>query len=667
MSDAAAQDPVTAEEEAEEPTMSLDPEESVYTYVLFLPAINRYKYKKVFDSNMCIGILLFMLNFAMQIGLTYIVGSEVLEDGAAWRHTLVGMDVEDQITEGQVSQDASEGVLLGIHQWLHPWHLNPSQQSALDTVDQVLTEDGETDPWSGVWRDKIEHLAGFEQDEHQSDLQAAEMQAALLQTDQSFNQEGSSRARLRKFNKPAAGGGGTGGAAAAGRNGKGGAPAGSATLCRMNNGNYSCLPPSGRFAAYWKDLDANGDGIWSRSEAEKDAAGLMKRLKVKPFQLFRAIAVGLADRPIVDKSLWISPEVANMEAIPKPYFDYWAGDAALCSYADVKMCGTLIQRGFFDAAMDPANAGKGINSLASALNYCNFMLKVGGGCDQSLPQIFKLYRARRHAQCGDGKLYSGGIYDNPHNEADRLYIINVAYSALTGFLKADGNTYKFFVFLVLLIWFLSLISEMQTVLLLSEMVARFPGAGEDGGIEVAEEDGEEKMTITGITSGHRTVLAGLTIMRLVIVIYLGWVGSIFLISETSYMDLLMNAVALAFILDIDEILYSAIAREDTKGDFEATNPIEWPTKLPTEGWSGWMISKDFWGLVIFPIFAIALIAYNSLITVKPVLDALHCACYQVGPQCTDAHMYGKGFWDTYWTQTMPSVVEAIAALKEKGF
>merc|ERR1719224_174416 len=153
--------------------------------------------------------------------------------------------------------------------------------------------------------------------------------------------------------------------------------------------------------------------------------------------------------------------MAKMEGVPKAYFDYWRGDAALCSYADPKMCSTLLSRGFFNEAMNPAHPGKEIPDIDGALDYCTYMLKVGGGCDQSLPQIYKLFRALRHEQCGDGHFYAGGLYKNPTNPTDKVYTILQWYGALEKHIKADSRIFQCFMFLVLMLWLLALVNEMR--------------------------------------------------------------------------------------------------------------------------------------------------------------------------------------------------------------
>lgn len=608
--------------------LQLDKGESVYSYTIFLPPVIHLKYGSLFNWEMVIGLFLLSLNVAMQIGLTYIVGQGVLVEGNAWRYSLVGVDVEAQLEEGQVATDAKQEItLLGLGSY-------DKKVSAND----ANPEDVLGLHYQRNRANKVSFLSG----------------SPLVPSD--TVQFAAAGAR-----KPA---GGKGGAAAAANKG-GDDSAMSATLCRMHNATYNCLPPSVKYAARWEDLDVNGDGIWSRDEAEKDVNELEKKLMAKPFLVFRAITIGLIDRQDMDSKLWVEPNgmMAKMEGIPKAYFDYWMGDAAICSFADPGMCSTLLSRHIFDEAF--VNPGKEIADIDGALDYCTYMLKVGGGCEQSLPQIYKLYRALRHEQCQAGHFYPGGVYKNPHNPTDKVYIIANAYEGLDKVLKADTTIFKCFMFLVLMLWLLALVNEMREMVKLGEFTFTFPATEGDLGIEVEKnEDGDDKYKLVGISREHRLIIGLTVLMRTGIIIYLGVVGCTFLILETGYMDLLMNAVALAFVLEVDEILFGAIARQSTLATLEAIEDVEFETSLPTQGCLGWMLLKDFWGIIMFPIIAWLIITYHSLFVTAPVLDALHCACYQTGNQCKEAAVYNLDFWNNYWSQTLPAAMNEIAQLKK---
>merc|ERR1719463_111668 len=188
------------------------------------------------------------MNIAMQVGLTYVVGQGVLVEGNAWRYSLVGVDLEAQFEEGQVATDASQGItLLGLGSYgkrVSADDLNPEDVLGLNHREIPRT------------KGSLRALSPKSKSGNPSPLipnDAVQFAAA-------------------DAGKPA---GGKGGAAAAASSDSGGGM--SATLCTMHNATYNCLPPSVKYAARWEDLDTNGDGIWSREEAEKDEADLVTR------------------------------------------------------------------------------------------------------------------------------------------------------------------------------------------------------------------------------------------------------------------------------------------------------------------------------------------------------------------------------------------------------
>lgn len=614
----AAQEPEDPKEEgeAEPKTMLINPDESVYSFAIFVPCIEKARSDKTRapGSDMKLGCMLLFINFLMQIGLTFVVAQGVLKTGSAWRQELVRVDVDDQVD------------------------ILPKQVSFLSEHSMMP---------GASWMDSADAEETLAMDLHP--LDQSRVNQALVQEGRGRLAKGGLRAVPSHGMVPA------------------GAAVGAKSLCSLSkkNATYSCLPPSVRFSQYWPLLDTNGDGIWTKEEAEVDAGKLFKKINVKPFFLMRAIIMGLIDRK--DEALWIPDATRELKELPKAYFDYWMGDASLCAHADVGRCGALVANGIFNKAMDPANHGKGINDLDSAMDYCTFMLKDGGGCDQSLPQVYKLYKARRRGQCGDMYFYAAGIFKNPHKEKDKMYVIGSGYDALGGYEKSEGNDFKFFLFLVLLLWLMALSSELKEVMKLAEFCLVYPDEKDcEGGVgaKEIEEDGETKFVIEGISSGHRSMLGVTCLLRGLLIIYVGAVGCVFLVNDTGYMDLLMNAVALAFIIEIDEFLFGALARLSVQDELECTENIEFESRLPTEGCAGWMLQKDFWGLVLFPIIALVIIVVHSHFTVAAVLDALNCACYQEGEACQDAKYYTADFWDNYWSNTLPSALSAIKKLKE---
>lgn len=656
------------EPEEEENMIEVSPEESVYFYSTFMPPITRHKYGTLYTWEMCIGLTLFVLNITMQVGLTYVVGQGVLEESNDWRYSLLHVDyMHTQVQEPKAPKADSVSFFgLGMNKYY--------QYDSWASATNMLHTPSTWDPL-GHLLSQAEAGLGFHHPEESIP------RTALLQSQQeqqlvhrrSFRPHHEHHVynldvslpkdelvfHLRHTNgkpigrKPKKGGGG--GADLDG------------PLCYGLPGhgsNYSCLPKSALYVPYWEKLDTNGDGMWSYDEAIKDEFNLEKITGVKPKLVFTTVAHGLSDRAKVDKNITIPPSMTELKSIPKPYFDYWMGDAVLCSFADSQMCGTLISRGFFDGAMNPAHNGKGVSDLDSAMDYCRFMLKEGGGCDQSMPQIYQLFRAKRKEQCQDISLFPSGTYSNPYDKDESMYVIEAMYSAMDGPLKSVTTTFRVFLFLVLLLWLLALVQELREMIKLAEFCIAFPRANKAKGLGVqnkVNDDGESKIHITGISHTHRTIISTVCVFRTIVVFYLGAVGCVFLVNDTGYMDLLMNAVALAFILEIDEILFSAVSRGSTLMIMEEIQPMVFKSMIPPTGCLNWIMQKDFIALLVMPIMCILLIWIHDEFTTEPVLGALNCACYQTGEKCIEAQTYNKAWWTNYWSVTLPSALNSITA------
>eukprot|EP00746_Dinoflagellata_sp_MGD_P065706 gnl/MRDRNA2_/MRDRNA2_27346_c0_seq1.p1 gnl/MRDRNA2_/MRDRNA2_27346_c0~~gnl/MRDRNA2_/MRDRNA2_27346_c0_seq1.p1 ORF type:complete len:685 (+),score=100.91 gnl/MRDRNA2_/MRDRNA2_27346_c0_seq1:108-2162(+) len=631
-------------------------EESVYFYSTFMPPIQRHKFGTLFTCEMVIGTILFILNLVMQIGLTYVVGQGVVAESNEWRHSL--LRVEQFHT--QPSPEPASFSIFGpgkskYESWNPQWVDDPLPDT-WDPMGQLVSEAEEK---LGVDRKAASQTSLLQNDRRHQRFSKPhhphhvyKLDASPPKDDLVFHLRHKSSKPIRRRKGKSKGGKDLGG-----------------PICypypENSSSTFSCLSWSTLYAQEWKKLDTNNDGIWSKAEAIKDE-GLMKNISgVKPILVYAAITHGLEDRrKRYDTNITESPTMVQEEGIPKAYFDYWAGDAVLCSYSDPEMCSTLIDRGYFDAALDPAHTGnKGVSDLASAMDYCRFMLKEGGGCDQSMPQIYQLYRAKRKEQCGNINLYPSGVYTNPFEKEETMYIISPMYEELDGHIKSTTTTYRVFLFLVLLLWLLALVQEIREMFKLADFCVMFPRASKKKGLGVKtieDTDGDVRTTITGISHTHRVIIAIVCVFRTGVVLYLGTVGCIFLINETGYIDLLMNAVALAFILEIDEILFQAVSRGSTLACLGEVQPMVFSSMFPAEGFLHWIVQKDFIALIVMPAICIVIIMTHSSTETKPVLAALECACYQKGAPCFEASTFNKAWWSNYWSSTLPSAMSSMA-------
>eukprot|EP00971_Amphidinium_carterae_P204144 4051276-Amphidinium_carterae.1 len=105
--------------------------------------------------------------------------------------------------------------------------------------------------------------------------------------------------------------------------------------------------------------------------------------------------------------------------------------------------------------------------------------------------------------------------------------------------------------------------------------------------------------------------------RLAVVFALCWIGTLFLAHDTDIEDLLLNAVALEFIVNIDELVYGALASEQTKLFLEAIAPIAAPCSWRVRG----LDVKTLFFTLVVPCLLIA----SYVNELSPMIDNVHAA------------------------------------------
>jgi len=101
------------------------------------------------------------------------------------------------------------------------------------------------------------------------------------------------------------------------------------SLCVLENGVFTCAPPSVQLVGRWEELDTDKDGIWTRQEVMLSREALKCKFAVDPVEVFDVLVVLLQER---EKHIWLHPDVKNGKAIHKDYFTYIMGDVAMCGY-----------------------------------------------------------------------------------------------------------------------------------------------------------------------------------------------------------------------------------------------------------------------------------------------------------------------------------------------
>lgn len=430
-----------------------------------------------------------------------------------------------------------------------------------------------------------------------------------------------------------------------------------AALCVRDGPKLNCAPHSIAFVHRWHDLDFDGDGVWTLQEAKDDAANLGCELGVTVEDIFYRACGGLEKDTTDTAQLTgvaskLPDSVMKRSAIPQSWFIWWSGIAAMCVNTDPNLCGQVMSGGLFDEAMNPRHKGNrgGVTNLDSAMEYCGRLLSSGGICDASLPVSYNLYRARVGEKCGAAAFSRGSRHINPFDENDAQGTVAIEYGMHAEFAGIRAKTFLMVLCFILFLWYATLVDELQSVMKIWDFVGNFPVSDKDDHEkEVIEVDGT--MQIEMISRGCKRLCVAMIIVRSLMFLYMSYVGTIFLLSNHTYLDLLMNSVALAFIFELDEFVYSILVSEEEQSQHEGLKPFSFPSWFPHSGHKAKFYKKANWGLFIIPSICIGIALYNDYTATAPVVEALECACFHSGDGCADGKIFTSEWWRWYWGET----------------
>eukprot|EP00927_Polykrikos_kofoidii_P070642 TRINITY_DN67053_c0_g1_i1.p1 TRINITY_DN67053_c0_g1~~TRINITY_DN67053_c0_g1_i1.p1 ORF type:complete len:641 (-),score=73.38 TRINITY_DN67053_c0_g1_i1:71-1993(-) len=448
-------------------------------------------------------------------------------------------------------------------------------------------------------------------------------------------------------------------------------------ICNVINGTLDCLPQSFRLLDSWESLDTDKDGIWSADEARADAANVGCRVGTALPDMLQSACRGIMREASLSTanggtSPAIPEDVKQLRAIPKPYFDLWRTLAMICINMEPSHCSKMVASGMFDSAMDPLNIGSigGILDVASAVDYCQQILAPGGVCEAALPATYAIYRGRRREACGLPAYKPGPRYTNPHNPRDIFQTTTVSYSRHTALESTKSSMFLFGTVLVVLVWCIRGVDEMFELMRLWDFLMRFPLTmdvpvsvrlstlfesirtcffrdgphrsiseeqplltKDDFGTFDSDGSATEPMVIESFTWSHQYVCCCMAIARTVVLCFLCRAGIDFFVCQDDFMEILLNALALQFIFDLDEFVFHNLVPDETKQRMSRVQCLRHVSGLPTGRLFRFFTTKWFWGLVIIPLFAVTYVMKHNIEFDTVLLEALECACLQIGDRC----------------------------------
>jgi hypothetical protein len=434
------------------------------------------------------------------------------------------------------------------------------------------------------------------------------------------------------------------------------------SLCLVNNNTYSCAPPSVQLTGRWDELDADGDGIWTMEEVLQTRKELQCKYVVDPLEIFNVFVNMLRER---EKLIWLHPDLKAGKAIHKAYFTYAMGDVAMCGYRSQDMCNNLLKRGVFHAALKYGTAPRVGITVESALDYCREMLQPMGMCERFLPSTYATWKIESIVQCETPK-YTEFVYKNPGNGVKKS-LLEVDYKARQKFETAQTFLFQIYKGSICGVWVLLIVSQLRNVwkVLVWAMAIEVPvieeetGGGRRG---VRKRRRSVSGDDNGMTTAHKVTMIAVTLARMAMLCILMYVGLSFLGRQTDYIGLLLDGVALLFIIEVAEIIYERVIRADVRHEYEDGEPVTFK-KAGIPYLDNKPDRADMLWLLIVISISVVFIRYYTTSVVSPLLDSLNCACRSDGEHCYEAHRFSKTFWDKYWHYDVPGVITQINSLK----
>eukprot|EP00439_Symbiodinium_sp_Y106_P066486 s207_g10.t2 len=196
-----------------------------------------------------------------------------------------------------------------------------------------------------------------------------------------------------------------------------------------------------------------------------------------------------------------------------------------------------------------------------------------------------------------------------------------------------------FLFLIVFLWGLASVTEFRNILVWWNIVSSLPKEDAEDCLlyqlpEDAEDEAEATLEVVGLTTQHRvsTVLLNL-LPRSALQGCIFIVGIRYLLSVRNVSDLILNSLALTFLVTVDEMLFAAFAGEQNAAWIQNCKPL----RGRSFWWFDWILRKTAIpvGLLIFiPILATLgyFVIANKLLT-DQLAHATYCLCDMSGDVC----------------------------------
>lgn len=405
-----------------------------------------------------------------------------------------------------------------------------------------------------------------------------------------------------------------------------------------------------------KLVDADHDGRWSLEEAHaKDKAWSHEFAKSSNLNMVHKEIQKLANAGHLEAQKKALNDAGEKDAedllkkwastnykqqIPFPWLQAEQNKLDLCIAIKPPLCGNLELRGILEDRLGKLSEEGGIfDDVEERIMKCKDVL--GSYCPKVFGELFKIYSD-----------WSGELCGSRHSHWDKLGIIYTSYSMASQYIadsmSVTSRAYLVFMFLILFIWFVSMLSEIRKLFTWWIVLIHTPttAGGEKFG-EITHLEFDKETEDIYIKSIPLYVKAYIIIFNLAFRTYmclnLPRVGASFLIGSDDFTDLILNSCALAFLIEIDEMLFMATADRATQKIIDKVQPLRVDAHCPEFYHHQHRFYPTMCVLCLTLMSAVSgyvYYAYASATGKWAIGDAVQCLCHVEGDMCLGAQILG---------------------------
>lgn len=398
--------------------------------------------------------------------------------------------------------------------------------------------------------------------------------------------------------------------------------------------NWDCGPMYPLLFANASFLDVNKDTFWSEADRPDELSKSYNAKFGKQGDLNRIFSEFLRDAKELKFETQINEKIGyeqsktltrDFTSIPMKWMVDQQPISSLCNNVDPKLCGNLEVRGILqDRFPDETDPSRRVRRCRQTWHWC--VVHFG--------ELFKNYKESAESVCDTVKPLwdpEAMVTINRYQRADKYSPKFDPEGILT-------STYQSFLLLVLIIWWLTVMEECRVVLTWWMTILTISGG------ELSLTEDEEKIEVKAIPLKSKIFAVVLVLLpRTIIIIWLSFIGTDFLIIADSYGDLILNSVALGFLIEVDDMLFRGTASEADQEAIRKLQPIEGEHSCNQcfHDFVRWQTSIVLLIVVFVIPCVMAVLAYVKQYGKIDLSQAYECLCHIEGTDCIAAQLFGN--------------------------